>query len=277
MNRRLLAPLLALGLAILQGCATYTTPAAGVNMAALGDADISALMALEPAVQFPARLATVRVQSSGYHSLTADSYGSGQFSVVTTRDIENADDLQRLASQDQLSGVAPMTRLILPQELNTLRDLRLGAARLKADLLLVYTLDTSFNVESTALGPLSAITLGFLPNKQAFVSATTSALLVDVRTGFVYGAAEATERESQRATMWNSREAIDSARQQAEAQSFHSFVGEFERLWQATLAEHLTVVEPEPVVPPTPRQKPEPTVTPALPPVLDPTPGTYTF
>ena len=81
-NRRLLAPLLALGLAILQGCATYTTPAAGVNMAALGDADISALMALEPAVQFPARLATVRVQSSGYHSLTADSYGSGQFSVV---------------------------------------------------------------------------------------------------------------------------------------------------------------------------------------------------
>ncbi|MGI3129529.1 hypothetical protein ACRSLK_03905 [Halopseudomonas pachastrellae] len=277
MNRRLFAFLLALGLATLQGCATYTTPAAGVNMSTLGDGDISELMSLEPAAQFPARLAVVRVQSSGYHSLTADSYGSGQFSVVTTRDIESAEDLERLANQEQLSAVASMTRLILPLELNTLRDLRLGAARLKADLLLVYTLDTSFNVESTTLGPLSAVTLGFLPNKQAFVSATTSALLVDVRTGFIYGAAEATERESQRATVWNSQDAIDSARQRAEAASFHTFVGEFERLWAATLAEHLAVSEPEPVAPPPPTPTPAPAITPALPPALDPTPGTYTF
>ncbi|UJJ30405.1 hypothetical protein [Halopseudomonas maritima] len=277
MNRRHFAFLLALGLATLQGCATYTTPAAGVNMSALGDGDISELMSLEPAAEFPARLAVVRVQSSGYRSLTADSYGRGQFSVVTTRDIESNEDLERLASQEQLSAVASMTRLILPLELNTLRDLRLGAARLKADLLLVYTLDTSFNVESTTLGPLSAVTLGFLPNKQAFVSATTSALLVDVRTGFIYGAAEATERESQRATVWNSQAAIDSARQRAEAASFHTFVGEFERLWTATLAEHLATNEPEPVAPPAPTPAPTPAITPAPPPALDPTPGTYTF
>ncbi|GGE51442.1 hypothetical protein GCM10007421_27320 [Halopseudomonas oceani] len=277
MNRRILVSLLALGLAILQGCATYTTPAAGVNMATLGDDDIVELMSLEPAAQFPARLAVVRVQSAGYRSLTADSYGTGSFSVVTTRDVESEDDFKRIAALDDIAAVAPITRLILPQELNTIRDLRLGAARLKADLLLIYTLDTRFNVESTSLGPLSAVTLGFLPNKEAFVSATTSALLVDVRTGFIYGAAESSARESQRTSMWNSEAAIDNARQLAERNSFKQFVGEFETLWKATLAEHVAASEPEPIAPAAPEPTPEPAVKPPLPPTLDPQPGTYTF
>lgn len=277
MNRRILVSLLALGLAILQGCATYTTPAAGVNMSTLSDDDIVELMALEPAAQFPARLAMVRVQSSGYRSLTADSYGTGSFSVVTTRDVESEDDILRIAALDNVAAVAPITRLILPQELNTIKDLRLGAARLKADLLLIYTLDTRFNVESTSLGPLSAVTLGFLPNKEAFVSATTSALLVDVRTGFIYGTAESSARESQRASVWSTEAAIDEARQLAERNSFKQFVGEFETLWQATLAEHQAAKTPEPVVPPAPQPTPEPIVKPPLPPTLDPQPGTYTF
>ncbi|MEL0169308.1 MAG: hypothetical protein VW877_14395 [Pseudomonadaceae bacterium] len=277
MNRRILVSLLALGLAILQGCATYTTPAAGVNMSTLGDDDIVELMALEPAAHFPARLAMVRVQSPGYRSLTADSYGTGSFSVVTTRDVESEDDIQRIAALDNVAAVAPITRLILPQELNTIKDLRLGAARLKADLLLIYTLDTRFNVESTSLGPLSAVTLGFLPNKEAFVSATTSALLVDVRTGFIYGTAESSARESQRASVWSTEAAIDDARQLAERTSFKQFVGEFERLWQATLTEHLVASTPEPVSPPAPQPAPEPSVTPPLPPTLEPQPGTYTF
>lgn len=277
MNRRILVSLLALGLAVLQGCATYTTPAAGVNMSTLGDDDIVELMALEPAAHFPARLAMVRVQSSGYRSLTADSYGTGSFSVVTTRDVESEDDLQRIAALDNVAAVAPITRLILPQELNTIKDLRLGAARLKADLLLIYTLDTRFNVESTSLGPLSAVTLGFLPNKEAFVSATTSALLVDVRTGFIYGTAESSARESQRASVWSTEAAIDEARQLAERNSFKQFVGEFETLWHATLQEHQAATTPEPVVPPAPQLSPEPIVKPPLPPTLDPQPGTYTF
>jgi hypothetical protein len=88
MIRRILVSLLAAALSVMQGCATYTTPAAGVNMTTLGDNDIAALMAVEPAAAFPARLALARVQSPGYHSFTAEGYGSGRYSVVTTRDIE---------------------------------------------------------------------------------------------------------------------------------------------------------------------------------------------
>ena len=96
MNRRILVSLLALALAIVQGCATYTTPAAGVNMSTLGDDDIVELMALEPAAQFPARLAMVRVQSSGYRSLTADSYGSLLMDLGRYREAAGRlDDLQQ--------------------------------------------------------------------------------------------------------------------------------------------------------------------------------------
>ena len=80
-------------------------------------------------------------------------------------------------------AVAPLSRLLLPSELDSLKDLRLAAARLKTDLLIVYSIDTTFHVEATPLGPLSAITLGFLPNKEAHVTATTSGALVDTRTG----------------------------------------------------------------------------------------------
>jgi len=102
-------------------------------------------------------------------------------------------------------------------------------------MLLVYSLDTRFNVESTDIGPLALISLGFLPNKKAQVSTTASAALFDVRTSFVYGAVEATAKDQQRATVWSSEEAIDSARLKTEAASFQQLLGEFEKLWKGVV------------------------------------------
>lgn len=226
------------GVALMQGCATYTTPAAGVNISALTDDDIAELMSVEPASTFPARIAIVRVQASGYVSRTNSGFGSGRYSVVTTRDIEDEADFKRIANLEKVTALAPLSRLLLTPETNTIKDFRRSAAQLKTDLLLIYSVDTRFYVESTPLGPLSAITLGFLPNKKAYVSATTSGVLVDVRTGFIYGVAEASGREEQRTTFWNSQDAIDKARMNAEKASFKSFVGEFETLWKNTLLQY---------------------------------------
>ena len=238
MNRFILA-VLVLNLALMQGCASsYTTPAAGVNITELTDDDIAELMKIEPASTFPARIAIARVQASGYISRTNNSYGSGRYSVVTTRDIEDESDFEKLSNLPMVGGLAPLSRLLLPPNLDSIKDLRLSAARLKTDVILIYSVDTAFHVEGTPLGPLSAITLGFLPNKKAFVSSTTSGVLIDVRTGFVYGVAEATEREKQRTTIWNSEDAIDEARMDSERASFKSFIKEFETLWENTLAQH---------------------------------------
>lgn len=240
MNRIILAMVLTVSIVLIQGCATYTTPAAGVNISSLTDGDIAELMKIEPASEFPARIAVARVQASGYISRTNSGYGSGRYSVVTTRDIEDESDFEKLSSLEMVGGIAPLGRLLLPPNLDSIKDLRLSAARLKTDLILIYSVDTAFHVEGTPLGPLSAITLGFLPNKKAFVSSTTSGALIDVRTGFVYGVAEATEREEQRTTIWNSQDAIDEARMNSEKASFRSFVGEFEKLWKNTLAQYAT-------------------------------------
>ncbi len=238
MSKLYLGVLVAMAFSLMQGCASYTTPAAGVELSTLTDVDIAEIMKVEPASEFPARMAVARVQAPGYVSRTNSSYGTGRYSVVTTRDIEDESDFEKLTQLEMLNGVAPLGRVLLPQNLDSIKDLRVAAAQLKTDLILIYSVDTAFHVEGTPLGPLSAITLGFLPNKKAFVSSTTSGALVDVRTGYIYGVAESTEREEQRTTVWNTQDAIDKARLTAEKASFKSFIGEFEKLWKNTLSQY---------------------------------------
>ncbi|TLU61990.1 hypothetical protein FE810_13105 [Thalassotalea litorea] len=230
--------LAALTLLVIQGCATYTTPAAGANISELTDVDIADLMKVEPAATFPSRIAVARIQAPGYSSRTNSGYGTGNYSVVTTRDIEEESDFQVLADSPMIAGVAPLSRLLLPSQLDSIKDLRIAAAKLKTDMLLIYSVDTSFHIEGTSLGPLSLITLGFIPNEQVWVTSTTSGILVDVRTGFVYGVAEATAREDQHTTIWNSKNTIDEARLISERASFKAFIDEYRGLWVNTLNQH---------------------------------------
>src|SRR5262249_11741672 len=222
------------------GCATYLTPGGGVNIETLfkADPDIAELLKLEPAAPFPARVAVGRVQASGYYSQGKRWYGSGRYCVVTTRDVEPEASYDTLAKLPQVAGLALMNRMLLPEKLTSAKDLRQSAATLKADLLLVYSLDTGFNIENTDIGPLALITLGFLPNKKAKVTSTASAALFDVRTGFVYGVAESTSMEEQRATFWSSSEAVDNARKKAESEAFRKLVDEIGKFWNDILRTH---------------------------------------
>jgi hypothetical protein len=218
----------------LAGCATYTTPGAGVSVGDLSqaDGDVGDILKRRPAASFPARLAVVRVQASGYSSLSnSNCHGSGRYCVLTTRDIESEADFERLAKNPMVSDLALMNRILVPTSLQSTKELRLAAAALKADLVLLYTMDTGFRVESTDLGPLALVSLGFFPNKKAIVTSTASAALYDVRSGFLYGVAEATARQEQRGTVWSSSSAVDNARMKAEAEAFVKLVGELEKLF----------------------------------------------
>lgn len=221
------------------GCAhRYVTPSGGVTLSEFADEDLATFYAREPASPFPANLAILRVQDSGYASHTVHGYGHGRFTVVTTRDVESDEAFERIGRLALVSGVAPIGRMLLPANANTLEDLRTPAARLRTDMLVIYSIDTTFTVDGRALGPLSMISLGLLPNKKAHVTTTVAGVLLDVRTGFVYGTTEATAREEQRASIWSTELAIDTARQRAEQQAFDAFVGEFETLWNDVLDVH---------------------------------------
>ncbi|MCC7293608.1 MAG: hypothetical protein IT449_16245 [Phycisphaerales bacterium] len=225
---------------VLTGCATYVTPGRGAAMSSLtgADYDIRQRMSREPAASFPARIALVRVQAQEYRSYRTEGCGRGAYTVVFTREFEKDDDIARLKNLPMVAGVAVLNRLVMPAELKTDHELRLAAADLKADLLLVYTLDDTFRIDEHDIGALTLISLGIAPTKEAKVTATASAALFDVRTGFVYGLAEGTAHDSQLASAWNSGEAVDTSRLRAERKAFEQMLGEFEKTWAGVIAEH---------------------------------------
>jgi hypothetical protein len=118
------------------------------------------------------------------------------------------------------------------------RELRTAAAQLRGDVLLAYTLDTVFRTDTLRIGPLQAVSLGFFPNKKANVTATCAAVFIDVRTGHVYGVAEASATEEQRSNIWNTQSAIEEARVAAEREAFAGALAEVEKVWSTILAQH---------------------------------------
>lgn len=225
-------------LLMLGACSTYTTPGAGVSLAAISDVDIAEAMSRQPALTFPARLAVARVAAVGYRSGSNESIGSGAYAIVTTRDIESDASFERLGRMPRVAAIAPVSRLLVPANLGSTRDLRTAAAQLRADAVLIYTIDTRFRTESAQLGPLQTIALGFLPSEKAVVNATCAFMIIDVRTGFVYGTGETTATEDQRSNIWGSQSAIETARLKAEQRAYEDSLAEVEKLWASILAEH---------------------------------------
>jgi hypothetical protein len=220
------------------GCASYTTPGAGMKMDSLAKGDIRERLERRPAASFPASVAVARVQAPGYRSYSQTSYGEGKYSVVTTRDIETSADFERIQKLPQVAGVAPLTRLLLPQRLDSDEDLRTAAASLRADVLLVYTFDTQFVTNESIIAPLRVFYLGILPDQVAKITTTASAVLFDVRTGFVYGVAECTAREDQITTAWTNGDAVDQSRQRTERKAFEQLLGDIELTWAGVVRQH---------------------------------------
>jgi len=213
------------------GCASYMTPGSGVSIPEITSPDVAEAMSRIPAATFPARLVIARVQASGYESRSSQSYGRGKYSVMTTRDIETEADFMRLAAMPEVSAVATLNRLLLPNVLTSGDDLRHAAAQLQGDIVMIYTIDTSFRTDTKQIGPMQLVALGFFPNKKARVTSTCAVAFIDTRTGFVYGVAESTANEEQRSDVWNKEEAIEKARAKAERTAFAQALGDVEKLW----------------------------------------------
>lgn len=221
------------------GCSqSYVTPGKGAAMSRMTEGDIQAQYDRSPASPFPARVAVARIQAPGYRSYRCESYGRGEYSVVTARDIEKDEHFDRLKKQPMIADVATLNRMIIPPDLHDNRELRIAAASLKTDILLAYTIDTTFYIENHEIGPLALISLGFLPNKEARVTSTASAVLLDVRTGYVYGLAEATAKETQIASYWTTEEAADASRAKAESEAFDQMLGGVEKTWKGVVEQY---------------------------------------
>ena len=222
----------------ISGCATYTTPGGSVELSQLAEADINELMSKQPAASFPANIAIVRVQAPGYRSHRADSFGHGRYSIVTTRETESEEDYKRLSNMPYVSGIAPLNRLLLPSQLDSIKALREAAARLKTDILLIYTFNTTFHVGEQKLAPLNVVLLGLLNNREVTVTTTVSTALFDVRTEYLYGLAEATAKESKYTSVWGTSGAVDDMRLNTEKKAFQTLLPEIEGVWESIVSQY---------------------------------------
>jgi hypothetical protein len=225
---------------MLCGCGSYKTPGGPASFRALNiteeaveqqtEAPIARRLDLQPLAGFPTTIAVARVQAPGYCSYSASGYGRGAYSVVTVRDVESDEHFQQIKDLPLVRGLAPLNRIVLDDDLFTDRELREGAAAVHADMILIYTFDTVFDVEST-VPPLSVLSLGLIPETQARVTSTVSGALMDTRNGYIYGLLEGTAHDNQLANAWTSRVAVDQVRRRTEAEAFEKMVNSFEPMW----------------------------------------------
>jgi hypothetical protein len=157
------------GIALLSGCASYIPPSGRADLAALSNPSMQESFAAKPAAAFPASIATVRVQAPRYQSYYTQReggvYGQGRYSVITVKEVEEDADIERIAKLPQIGGLITISTLLLPSSLQSDRELREAAARLKADMVLLYTFDTSFH-DNDASVALSVVTLGLSPRDE---------------------------------------------------------------------------------------------------------------
>lgn len=225
----------------LVGCASYIPPGAKADLQAFAPASIQEGFAAKPTSPFPAAIAFVRVQGATYSNYRLQQngglYGGGRYSVVTTREVEEESQLERIGKLSQVAGVTGLSRMLLPPKLESDREIREAASRLQADLVFLYTFDTVF-FESDLAKPLTVISLGLSPTNRISVTTTVSGLLLDTRTGYVYSTYETTKKDSTLATSWGSREAADETRLKNERAAFAQMVDEFAGTWPKLLDRH---------------------------------------
>ncbi len=229
------------------GCSKYVTPGSAASFRAMGitpeevatgtDFSLREKLDRKPLAGFPCVIALARVQASGYSSYSERAYGCGKFSVVTGRTVETEEHLRMLGGLAKVRGVAMLNRLVLPEKLETEKDLREAAAAVRADMLLVYTFDTVFDT-GTTIPALGTITLGLFPNERARVTTTVSSALLDTRNGYVYGLSEASATTSQIANAWTSRAAVEECRTRTEQEAFDALVGKMPGMWAGVVAEY---------------------------------------
>ena len=227
--------------AALSGCASYITPGAKADLQKFAPADIKEGFAIKPTAPFPASIAVVRIQAPEYtnHRLRkyGGNYGTGNYSVIMVKEVDEQAQLERVAGLPQVAGLVSINRMLLPPQLENHREIRVAASRLQADLVFVYTFDTSF-FDSDAAKPLTVITLGLSPTRTISAVTTASALLLDTRTGYIYSAYETTERADALSTTWGSGDAADETRRQTEKEAFKKLVDSVVESWPRLLERH---------------------------------------
>lgn len=216
---------------VLCSCETYDTPDSGAgpkaNLSAINSPQVRAAYTGRPAITFPASIAVVRVRGTGSES----------YNVVSTRELESAHDFDTIARQPGIAGVVSLNRLLLADSTSSVEELRAAAARLHADALIIYTVESDAH-DTAVAPPIALVTLGLAPSKTYKVISSASAIVMDVRTGYIYGALEEGATGSGLTSAWASDSATDNTQRKTERAAFEKLTASFGPFWERLYARH---------------------------------------
>jgi uncharacterized protein YceK len=236
---------------ILAGCSSHVVTPSGADMARFGmiasneqdrqwqtESDIADVLDKAPLARFPSTVAIVRVQGAGPHSQSSGvSYGRGAYRVVLTPTVEKEEHIEAIHELDQVNGAVRLNRLVLGSNLHSDKELRTAAARLHADLTLIYTINTEWTIDDDPK-PLDKITFGFARFRNVTVTSTATALLLGTHNGYVYATAEVAKDKRYKDNAWNNSEQIEEAQELLEQQAFDGLIQDFVQAWPRVLQQY---------------------------------------
>jgi len=217
-----LLPFMAL---LLAGCGTYETPPPRACLNALAEPSLKKAYGARPLAKFPAALAVVRLQGNGRCA--------GSDSMQLSLDTEKTKE--RLSRLPGVSGVVRLNKLVLADEIKSDVDVRTAAAKLHADLLLLYTVDTTFRTNDR-MGLLTVCSLGLLPTFHYETRSTVAGVLMDTQSGYIYGAVEEEATRSGMSNGWFKAWIQDGSAARTQQDAFGKALTSFEELWKRVYA-----------------------------------------
>jgi hypothetical protein len=187
------------------------------------DADIAKIAGLEPNLRFPARIVNGDLSNPGAEEgdlladLVARHPEMGQFFPISPLIAEM---------------VTEKTCATCSNRASTITDIRRAAARQHLDHVLIYEIGARSSERDTpfALADVTLIGGALLPTRRIKVEGVGQAILVDVRNGYPYGNAQATEDLSGLARSFGTNRRDDALREKATAKVAKALVPEIEAM-----------------------------------------------
>ena len=151
------------------------------------DADVREIAAIEPTLEFPARIGLARIERGRLTSVPADE---GYIWHEALSDLSPLYGEFIPVSPLIAASVAdrPTPERTRSSAINTIANIRRGAARQHLDYVLAYEVGSrkEEKANALALADLTVIGMFVLPSRSIEVEASASGLMIDVRTGYPY-------------------------------------------------------------------------------------------
>lgn len=139
----------------------------------------------------------------------------------------------RLDSLEKLPGVERIVVLnsltLNPSSQSSVYD---AAGAVNADMIVLYRVGSGTVREDTTIPGLGVLTLGLFPNETRKCYATASAIVLDARTGYLYGALEASSSAWRLANGWTNHREDETVAFEARSKALTELVKRFPPLWE---------------------------------------------